>query len=346
MRIFPALIVAGVIGGAASVAMAETNGPYIGAEAGLNIAPKVSFSDSAKTWRDTQKAGYAILGQLGYGFGQTRLEGEIGWRANDINKVTAVTTGSGSGSLDAVSIMANLYYDFPTGSALVPYLGVGIGGVDVNGNSIRLGSTTFTNDDQMVFGYQGIAGVSYALNDCLSLKADYRYLRTTEASMKEDPSWGTNSGKGAYAAHSLMLGFTYKFGVEKPMVVPVAAPAPVEPPKPVAAPIAKNFMVFFDFDKTAITADAAKIIMAAAEQAKTSKATAIHLTGHTDAAGTAPYNQALSLHRAEAVKAALVKLGIPAAEISVVGKGKGEQLVQTKDGVREPQNRRVQIVLE
>ncbi|MDY0240902.1 MAG: OmpA family protein, partial [Rhodospirillaceae bacterium] len=57
------------------------------------------------------------------------------------------------------------------------------------------------------------------------------------------------------------------------------------------------------------------------------------------------YNMALSLRRANAVKAELVKLGIPANEISVVGKGKADPLVPTADGVREPQNRRVQINL-
>jgi outer membrane protein OmpA-like peptidoglycan-associated protein len=69
------------------------------------------------------------------------------------------------------------------------------------------------------------------------------------------------------------------------------------------------------------------------------------LTGYTDSTGSAKYNMALSLRRASAVKASLVRLGTPADEISVVGKGKGDQLVPTGDGVREPQNRRVLIVL-
>ena len=54
---------------------------------------------------------------------------------------------------------------------------------------------------------------------------------------------------------------------------------------------------------------------------------------------------ALSLKRANAVKAAMVKQGVPADQISVVGKGETQPLVQTPDGVREPQNRRVEIVL-
>ena len=68
-------------------------------------------------------------------------------------------------------------------------------------------------------------------------------------------------------------------------------------------------------------------------------------TGHTDTTGTEAYNMALSLRRANAVKDALVKLGVPAAAITTVGRGEAGLLVQTGDGVREPQNRRVEITI-
>ncbi|MBM3514834.1 MAG: hypothetical protein FJX59_14150 [Alphaproteobacteria bacterium] len=50
--------------------------------------------------------------------------------------------------------------------------------------------------------------------------------------------------------------------------------------------------------------------------------------------------------RANTVKAELIRLGIPANEIAVMFKGESEPLVSTGDGVREPQNRRVEIVIE
>jgi hypothetical protein len=72
----------------------------------------------------------------------------------------------------------------------------------------------------------------------------------------------------------------------------------------------------------------------------------ITATGHTDTSGPEAYNMALSLRRANAVKDALVREGVPAQAISVIGRGEQGLLVQTGDGVREPQNRRVEIVVQ
>ena len=71
-----------------------------------------------------------------------------------------------------------------------------------------------------------------------------------------------------------------------------------------------------------------------------------HGAGHTDTSGPEAYNMALSLRRANAVKDALVRNGVPAQAITVIGRGEQGLLVQTADGVREPQNRRVEIVIQ
>jgi outer membrane autotransporter protein len=124
---------------------------------------------------------------------------------------------------------------------------------------------------------------------------------------------------------------------------PVAA-APAAPPAPAMAP-KKNFLVFFDFDRSNITADAARVIDEAASVAKAGNVARVQLTGHTDRSGSDQYNMALSLRRGEAVKQALIARGIPANSISIIGRGESQPLVPTADGVREPQNRRVEIVL-
>ncbi len=67
-------------------------------------------------------------------------------------------------------------------------------------------------------------------------------------------------------------------------------------------------------------------------------------TGHTDLSGSAAYNQGLSQRRADAVRAEQVRLGLTGYDIQTVARGESDPLVATPDGVREPQNRRVQIV--
>jgi len=121
-------------------------------------------------------------------------------------------------------------------------------------------------------------------------------------------------------------------------------PPPVVAPAPAPAPVAHSYMVFFDFNKSDLTSDAVSIVDQAAKNAGPAKATELTVTGHTDTVGSDAYNMRLSKRRAESVAAQLEKDGIPSSEIELVAKGKHDLLVPTKDGVREPQNRRVTIV--
>ena len=342
MRTLKALLTgAAFVGFSGAAAMAaDTEGWYVGADAGVNFAQDTKFDSTDKVKFDT---GYGILGQVGYDFrGPLRAEAELGWRSNGVNKINAAKA---KGSIDPATLMFNVYYDFHNSSAFTPFLGVGIGAAYLNVDNARpKGVAKGVDDGDRVFAYQGIAGVSYALDNNWSLKGSYHYLRTTDGRFK-DKSDGTRADAN-YKSHALFVGFTYAFGAPvkpAPVVTPAAAPQPA--PKQTQAPVAKSYQVFFDFDRSAITPEAKRTIEQAAASAKGPDVTQINLVGHTDAAGPDAYNMALSLRRANAVKAELVKLGIPANEISVVGKGKSDPLVPTADGVREPQNRRVQINL-
>ncbi|WP_040845667.1 OmpA family protein, partial [Nitrospirillum viridazoti] len=105
----------------------------------------------------------------------------------------------------------------------------------------------------------------------------------------------------------------------------------------------RNFTVFFDWDKTDLSADAKTVLDNAAKDAGTGHITKINVTGYTDRSGTDAYNLKLSMRRAEAVKAYLTSKGV-GASIATDGKGESDPLVPTADGVREPSNRRAVII--
>jgi iron complex outermembrane receptor protein len=156
-----------------------------------------------------------------------------------------------------------------------------------------------------------------------------------------DP-YGTFTTSNQYIPPRQFLGMvSYKWGGA---AEPAPAPAPYVPP-PAAAPAApKSYLVFFDFDKSDLTPQATEIVNTAARNAQAGKVTQLTVTGHTDTVGSDAYNMRLSRRRAESVAAQLEKQGVASSEIEIVAKGKRDLLVPTGDGVREPQNRRVQIL--
>ncbi len=121
----------------------------------------------------------------------------------------------------------------------------------------------------------------------------------------------------------------------EPMAAPEPAPIPPEPP-------ARDYLVFFDFDKTNIRADSATILDRVIEAVPELGATSLSLTGHADRAGPAEYNQDLSERRATSVRDYLGGRGITTG-ISTSGKGETDPRVPTPDDMREQENRRVEI---
>ncbi|MFN4090443.1 MAG: OmpA family protein, partial [Alphaproteobacteria bacterium] len=123
-------------------------------------------------------------------------------------------------------------------------------------------------------------------------------------------------------------------------------PPPAPPPAPAPQQVVRSYLVFFDFDRSDLTSEAQRIVRTAAENAQAAQVTRINVTGHTDRAGSAQYNQRLSERRAQSVRAELIRNGVSEREIAVFARGESDPLVPTADGVREPQNRRVEIVLQ
>ncbi|HSI02243.1 MAG TPA: OmpA family protein [Reyranella sp.] len=290
-------------------------GFYIGGVGGLNwLLNNNSY---------TMDMGYAVGGKIGYDFVGPRVELEGVYRNNRGNGTVRFgngTFGFTGGQINQISAMANLLYDFSPGATITPYVGAGAGIAFVD-PSLSPGCTMCSTQ----FAYQGILGIGYNMAPGWRLDLDGRYYGTT------NPGQYTNNNL------SVMLGLTYKFGQPEPAAAPPPAPAPA------AAP---SFMVFFDWDRSDLSAQALQTLQQVAAAYKQRGSARVTATGHADRSGPESYNMALSLRRANTVKDALVREGVPATAISVVGRGESQPLVQTADGVREPQNRRVEIVLQ
>jgi hypothetical protein len=106
-----------------------------------------------------------------------------------------------------------------------------------------------------------------------------------------------------------------------------------------------QYVVYFNTDQATLTPDGMRVVAEAAQTYQQTGGARIVVTGHTDTVGAADYNLALSLRRAGTVADELVRQGVPADDITTLGRGEEDLLVPTADGVSEPRNRRVEIVV-
>ena len=374
MRTLAALAVGAMALGLVSTANAQT-GWYVGVGGGAVImqdpTTDITFSNRTlfnrigaagvltdpqfKAQMDTGWVANLSAGYSGLFIPQIRVEGEVAYRSNGVNKITespaafpCFSTGcGGTGHIDSLAFMANGYYDFLNSSAFTPYIGGGIGGAEVYGHKVGITSPfnfTFSAHD-WEFAYQGIAGVRYNLNPNWDIHLDYRYFATLDPKFTIN-FFGTKFNQSTqYHTHNIMLGIAYHFVSPPPPPPPVAAAPP--PPPPAAPPPApaKQFVVYFEFDKSNLTPEGAKVVQDAAAAYKATGSAKVAVAGYTDLAGTQQYNIGLSKRRADTVRAALVKAGVPDGVIAESWHGKENPAVPTPDGVREPRNRRVEIAL-
>lgn len=107
-----------------------------------------------------------------------------------------------------------------------------------------------------------------------------------------------------------------------------------------------KYLVFFPWNKATLSADDQRIVAQAAEEFRTTGSARIEVTGFTDTSGSPAYNLGLSERRAQLVAAELERLGVPATDLVVTGRGQEDLRVPTADNVREAGNRRVEIVFD
>ncbi|MCA3356398.1 MAG: OmpA family protein [Roseomonas sp.] len=335
-----------IAGGAAAQ---NIQGLYVGGGVGAIWQNEDEGGAGSSIFNNSFSTGAVGVLSLGYGFGNgIRAEVEGAIRSSDVDSTTINNrAATGSGRYQSLAFMANILYDLDLRligidtTAIVPYIGGGIGYHSGSVDDARMSNATtrITADgDDGRFAYQIIAGASFPIASVpgLAFTAEYRYFNDDKGPMIKftDSATGkSNNGRTEFGNHGVLFGLRYAFNA-----APVVAAA-----APVAA--ARTFLVFFDWSKADLT-DRARQIIGEAASARGAGVTRIEVNGFTDRSGPADYNMQLSIRRANAVAAELVRRGVPRNEIVTRGFGEENNLVPTADGVREPQNRRVEIILK
>ncbi len=380
-RLRTALLAATILGAPFAVpgaAQAQpVQGLYIGAGAGGNylqqerVLASPGLNLAAK--RLSTDIGGVGVGSIGYGFGngfRVEIEGDV--RHNRIRQLNGFVNGSGptasGGDQFSYGGMANVLFDMDIGQNwLYPYFGLGAGIADTYLDNLHSYGTGFGQQNAIFggprvqprvgvngwstnFAYQGIFGLGFPLAAVpgLTLTAEYRFYGVLDAPSFHGHDNIVNANGGGRAGnfninsdynHSLLLGVRYAFNTAPPAPLP----APVAP-QPAVAP-ARTYLVFFDWDRADLTDRARQIVGEAAQASTRVQVTRIEVQGNADRSGTPAYNQRLSLRRAQSVAAELVRDGVPRTAIDIQAFGDTRPLVPTAAGVREPQNRRVAIIL-
>jgi OOP family OmpA-OmpF porin len=364
MNLKQAFLAGSIVAVPALASAQPVQGLYVGAGAGANFLmsePNKGFGlPGGGTFGDhngvNSNTGWMGEGAVGWGFGNGfRAELEADFYRNQFSGIQGI--GGADGFENKYGGMVNAYYDFnlkPYGiSWAQPYLGLGVGYQRNEWASVGGGSPAANlqvNNTTGGFAYQGIVGVAFPIQSApgLAITAEYRVM-DMPFTRNYNATLDTPAGKiggiqrmGEEINQSVLLGFRYAFNAAPPPPPPAPAPAPVAAPAPAPS---RTYLVFFDWDKADLTERAKQIISEAAQNSTRVQVTRIEVNGYTDTSGNPKYNQQLSVKRAQNVAAELVRDGVPESEITAQGFGDTKLLVPTAAGVREPQNRRVEIIL-
>jgi OmpA-OmpF porin, OOP family len=349
----------------ASPALARDKSWYVGVEGGAMIVEDLSLDIGAtnNAAQVDHNYGFDVDGVIGYDIGAFRLEAEVGYKRATVDALNSsvptpaftpaggvVNVPSGNytyagGASTALSFMVNGLLDFGDDDGIQGFLGGGAGvariktkiGLNTNGYAI--------NDSDTGFAWQALAGVRAPLGDHLDATLKYRFFNADNVRLIDVSNRLIDT---RFRSHSILGGLTYNFGTPTPPPPPVE-PAPPPPPPPPPPPVQEvvcspgPFIVFFEWDKSDITPEASSILDNAVTQYQSCGNAQVMLAGHADRSGAATYNVGLSQRRADSVKAYLTSKAIPEGVISTEAFGESRPRVETADGVREVQNRRVEV---
>lgn len=318
------------------------SGSYVSLGAGADITQTQHNTSNFGNNIDVKhKTGYTGFASYGYGFGnglRTEIEGMY---LQSNTKYLAKNHNNSEGGLLNVVYDIDLKRHFGMDVPVTPYVGVGAGYM-VDTYHVRSPVRNISGT-QGGFAYQGIVGASFDTGvPGLTTAIDYRMIGQP---MSNDSFHDGDSHFDHKFNHTFNVSLRYAFNTAPaaPKETPVVtAPAPKE---------SRTYLVFFDWDRSDLSTQAKTIVDRAAEASRNTNVTNIDVSGYSDnsMANQGPlgekYNLKLSINRANAVKAELVKNGVSANSIEVHGLGDKVQFVRTGPNTREALNRRVVITL-
>ena len=174
---------------------------YYSGSMGMSHASNSDLNDGSDSGELSLDDGLVFTGALGYSLGSSgRVELEMGYRINDVDKITLDGYGTGSvdGDMTTISLLGNAYYDFDAVGRFTPFIGAGIGLANIEAKFDLAG-----NKDDTVFAYQFAAGGGFAVSENLHIDLKYSYFGT------EDPSFDGLDAE--YNTHNLIFGLRINF---------------------------------------------------------------------------------------------------------------------------------------
>jgi opacity protein-like surface antigen len=189
------------------ISFSAPTGPYVSSHAGVSFLTESDIAGPGGAGTIEFDPGFAVGGAGGYNFGMFRIEGEIGYQRNEMDRASICSTGYGcvsgsiSGNMSALSGLGNVYLDFVNSSPFTPYISGGMGIAYVNAE-IDEGDETASENDT-VFAYQVGAGVGFSINPNMIIDLKYRYFATSDIDVGD--------GNATVASHNVYIGFRYTF---------------------------------------------------------------------------------------------------------------------------------------
>ena len=198
-----------------SAAAQSQLGPYLALGAAYDQMPDRNLVINGHAVNSQWKSGWGMLGAVGYKwFFGLRTEAEYSARVSWVRTFNHANPWTGT-QWDN-SLMFNALYDFEFGSRLTPFIGGGIGGTQIQwGNNFRAptGPTPTIYDAESIrFGWQGIAGVTFAVTPAVALALDYRIKGATGDFGFPGSVAGKYINQFNYETRSIFLSLRYAFG--------------------------------------------------------------------------------------------------------------------------------------